>query len=169
MLGLLQHWGPITLFENLWLRCNLKKSYSPCWELSNDMSHATYMQGNWGDSWLLMVRSQIDKLTPNFSFGHNLCFRCPNGSCEPISDIYFWRAFQWYKERFNPMNFDLCNCPLKIWESIGIPTPKMGVHLGVWGFIPSHFFALPRTWNVTPGLSLGPHLCKPLSWSRAQG
>jgi hypothetical protein len=26
------------------------------------------------------------------------------------------------------MGFDSCNFPLKIWESIGIPTPKMGVH-----------------------------------------
>jgi hypothetical protein len=40
------------------------------------------------------------------------------------------------------MNFDPCNCLLKIWESIGTPIPKMGVHLGVWGFIPSHSFAL---------------------------
>ncbi len=27
-------------------------------------------------------------------FFHNLCFRCPNGSCEPILDIYVPRAFQ---------------------------------------------------------------------------
>ncbi len=36
------------------------------------------------------------------------------------------------------MNFDPYNRLLKIWESIGTPTPKVGVHLGVWGFIPSH-------------------------------
>jgi sterol desaturase/sphingolipid hydroxylase (fatty acid hydroxylase superfamily) len=36
------------------------------------------------------------------------------------------------------MSFDPCNCPLKVWESIGILTPKVGVHLEVWGFIPSH-------------------------------
>jgi hypothetical protein len=36
------------------------------------------------------------------------------------------------------MSFDPCNFPLKIQESIGTPTPKMGVHLGVWGFIPLH-------------------------------
>ncbi len=28
----------------------------------------------------------------------------------------------------------------------------MGIPLGVWGFIPSHSFSLPRAWNVTPGL-----------------
>ncbi len=50
------------------------------------------------------------------------------------------------------MSFDPCIRPLKIWESIGTPTPKMGVHLGVWRFTPSHFFTLPRAWDVTPGL-----------------
>ncbi len=28
------------------------------------------------------------------------------------------RAFQWYKERLNPLSFDPYNCFLKIWESI---------------------------------------------------
>jgi hypothetical protein len=69
----------------------------PRQELFNDMSHATYTQENWVDSQLLMVRSQIANLTPDLSFGHNLCFRCPNGSCEPILDIYVSIDFQWYK------------------------------------------------------------------------
>jgi hypothetical protein len=43
------------------------------------------------------------------------------------------------------MSFDCYNRLLKIRESIGTSTPKMGVHLGLWGFIPSHFFALLRT------------------------
>jgi len=77
-----------------------------------------------------MVESQFDNLTPDLSFGHNLCFKYPNGSCEPILDIYVLRSFQWYKKLFNPMNFDNCNFPLKIWKSIGTPTPKvrLGVH-----------------------------------------
>jgi len=54
------------------------------------------------------------------------------------------------------MSFDPYNHSLKIWESIGTPTSKMGVHLGVWGFIPSHSFALPRAWDVTPGLPSWP-------------
>jgi len=29
------------------------------------------------------------------------------------------------------MGFDPCNFFLKIWESIGTPTPKVGTHLGV--------------------------------------
>ncbi len=40
------------------------------------------------------------------------------------------------------MGFDSCNRSLKIWESIRTPTPKMGAHLGVWGFIPSHSLTL---------------------------
>jgi hypothetical protein len=28
------------------------------------------------------------------------------------------------------------NCLLKIRESIGTPTPKVGTHLGVWGSFP---------------------------------
>jgi len=56
-----------------------KQSYSPCQELSNGMLHATYTQGDWIDSQLLMVGSQTANLTFGLSFGHNLCFRCPNG------------------------------------------------------------------------------------------
>jgi len=149
-LGLLQLWGPITLCANLRLRWGLKKSYSPCRDLFNDMWHATCTQGNWGNSWLLMVGNQIVNLTPNPSFGHNLCFKCPNGSCKPILNIYISQNFQWYKEIFNPMNFDPWNCYLKIWVSIETLILKVGAHLGVWGFITSHFFALPWAWNVIP-------------------
>jgi hypothetical protein len=48
------------------------------------------------------------------------------------------------------MGFDPYNCALKIQESIGTPTPNMGVHLRVGGFIPSHSLALPRAYNVPP-------------------
>jgi hypothetical protein len=61
------------------------------------------------------------------------------------------------KELFNPMGFNLYNCPLKIQKSIRTRTPKMGVHLGAWGFIPSHSFVLSRAWNVTPELPLLAH------------
>jgi len=46
------------------------------------------MQGGRGDSWLLMVGSQIANLIPGPAFGYNLCVKCPNGSWEPILDIY---------------------------------------------------------------------------------
>jgi hypothetical protein len=106
-------------------------------------------------SLLLVVRSQIVDLTPDPSFGHNLCFRCPNGSCEPIWDTYVLRAFQWYKELLNPLDFDPCNCFMKIWESTATSTPKVRAPLGVWGFIPSHSFTLLGAWDVIPKLPLG--------------
>ncbi len=151
------------------MRWGLKQSCRPHRDLSNDMWHVTWTQGNQDDSQLLMVRSQIGNLIPSPSFGHNLCFRYPNGSCDPIFYIYVPKAFQWYKELFNPMSFDLCNHLLKIQKSIGTSTPKMGAHLGVWGFIPSHSLTLPGAWYVILELILGLHLCKPLFWSWTQG
>jgi len=138
-------WGPITLCADLWLRWGLKKSCIPRWYLSNGMSHATCTQGNWVNSWLLMVRSQTVNLIPDFFLGHNLCFRYPNGWCEPILDIYVSIFFQWYEELFNPMGFDPCNLSLKIPESIKTSTPQVGVHLGVWGLILSRSPTLSGT------------------------
>jgi len=92
-LGLARLWRLITLCENLELKWGLKQSCSPHWELFNGMWHITCMQGSQGNSWHLMVGSQIDNLTPDFSFGHNLCFNYPNGSCEPILDIYILKTF----------------------------------------------------------------------------
>jgi len=86
-------WGTITLCANLQLRWGVKQSYSPYQELFNSMLHGTCIQGNWGDSRLLVVWSQTANLTPCPSFDHNLCFRCPNGSYEPILDIYVSIAF----------------------------------------------------------------------------
>jgi hypothetical protein len=103
------------------------------------MSHATYTQGNQSNSWLLVVESQIVNLTLGPSFDHNFCFMYPNGSSEPISNIYIPRSFPGYKELFNLISFDPWNRPLKIRESIGTPIPKVKTHLGVWGFIPSTF------------------------------
>jgi hypothetical protein len=100
------------------------------------------------------------------SFGHNLCFKCPNGSCKPISDIYVSKYFQWCKELFNQLSFGPWNCPLKIGMSMETPSPKMGVPLGIWGFIPSHFPILPGACSVTPMLPLGPQPCKPLCLGR---
>jgi hypothetical protein len=50
------------------------------------------------------------------------------------------------------MTFDPYNHLLKIQEFIEIPTPEMGTHLGVWGFIPSHPPTFPGTGNVIHGL-----------------
>jgi hypothetical protein len=102
-----------------------------------------------------MVRSQIGSLTFGFSFSHNLCFKYSNGTCEPILNIYVLVAFQWYKERFNPMSCDTYNCFLKIhptWE----PT---------WGCVGSFPHTLLHSWEHEmwlTGFILGPHICKPL-------
>jgi len=119
-LGFLPLWRPITSYANLWLRWGLKKSCSLGPKLFNNMWHATYMHIIQGNFWFLMVESQ----SFNPSFGHNLCCKYSNGSCELILDIHVLISFQWYKKPFNLMNFDLSNCSLKIWESIGILTPK---------------------------------------------
>ncbi len=168
-LGFPQLWRPITLCVNLRLRWTLKQNCTPHREIYNNMWHATYTQRNWGNSWHLVVGSQIDNLTPGLSFGHNLCFNYSNASYKSILDIYVLRAFRWYKKILKLMGFDLCTHPLKIWESIGIPTPKVRAHLGVWGFILSHSLVFLVAWNVILGLTFGLHLCKPLLWLWAQG
>jgi len=91
--GTLVTLGAHNFCADLWLRWGLKKSYSPCQDISNGMSHSTCTKRHWGDFQLLVVRSQIVNLTLDPSFGHNLCFKCPNGSCEPILDIYIPRDF----------------------------------------------------------------------------
>jgi hypothetical protein len=141
-LGFPRLWGHITLRVDLWLRWGLKQSFSPCRDLSNGLLHTIYTQENRVNSQFFVVGSQTANLTLDFSFGHNLCLRYPNGSCEPILDIYVSIIFQWYKELFNPMGFDPCNYSLKIQES-RILTPKVKAPLGVWRFIPSHFPSLP--------------------------
>ncbi len=93
-LGLPQLWSAITFCANLQLRWGLKQSCSPHQNLFNYMLHVTWMQVNQGDSWLLMVGSQIGNLTLDHSFGHNLCFKYPNGSCELILSIWISKTFQ---------------------------------------------------------------------------
>jgi hypothetical protein len=129
-LGLPRLWGPISLCEKLWLKWGQQQSYSPCRRLFNNMSHDTWTWGNLGDSWLLMVENQIANLTLDHSFGPNLHFRCPNGSCEPILDIFIPKSFQWYKELFNALSFDPYDRLLKIQESTGTPTPKVETPFG---------------------------------------
>jgi hypothetical protein len=170
-LGLPQLWKPITLCANLRLRLGLKQSCSPCWELSKGVWHVTCTQGNQGDSWLLMLDSQIGNLIFDPSFGHNLCLNDPNESCKRILNICVPRDFQWFKEIFNLMGFDPYNYFLKIRKSIWTPIPKMGVHLGVWKFIPSHSLTLPHfreheMW--LPSFTIGLYLRKPLLWPQVQ-
>jgi hypothetical protein len=165
--GLPRLWSPITLRADLGSKCSLKQSCNSRRELSNGMSHVICSQVFRVDSRLLVVGSQ-NRQTPGsstlgLSFGHNLCFRCPNEQCELILDIYASRAFHSYKERHKPLRFDPSNRSVKFWESIGTPSLKVRVALGVWGFTPSHFPTLPGIPDVTPRLPFGPHPCNPFA------
>ncbi len=139
---------------DLRLKWSMKQCCSPNRELSNGMSHATCVKGNWGDSRLLVVGSQTTNLTPGPSFGHNLFFRCPNGSCEPILDFYVSISFQWYEKCLKPLGFDLCNPSLNIWESNGTPTHNMGVHLECQGSFPHTLLHSRGMRQWLPGLVL---------------
>jgi hypothetical protein len=62
-------------------------------ELSNDMLHAAYTRRNRVDSRLLVFESQTTSLTLDRSLDLHLCFKCQNGQCKPILDIYVSIAF----------------------------------------------------------------------------
>jgi len=52
------------------------------------------------------LNCQFDSLTLGPSFGHNLCFKCPNGSCKPIFKKIVPRAFQLYEKLLDPMSLN---------------------------------------------------------------
>jgi hypothetical protein len=83
-LGFPRFWRQITWHADLWLQWGLKQSYSPCPKLCNGILHVACMRGNRLNSWILVVGSQIANLTPDLSFGHNLCLRCSNEWCKHI-------------------------------------------------------------------------------------
>jgi hypothetical protein len=82
------------------------------------------------DFWHFVVGSQTANLTLCFSFCHNLCCKCPNGSCKLILDIYTSIAFQWYRKLLNERCFDFCNRSLKFLESTETPNSQNGSSLG---------------------------------------
>jgi hypothetical protein len=132
--GLPGLWSPITLQEDVGSKCGLKQSCSSRRDLFNGMSHVVCSQVFRVDSRLLVVRSQNwqtpGSSTPGPSFGHNLCFRCPNEQCEPILNIYASRAFHCYKERHKSLRFDPSNRSLKFRESTETPISQSGSCLG---------------------------------------
>jgi hypothetical protein len=119
--GLSGLWTLITPRPELGLGRGLNQSCSSPRELSNCVLHFTYTHRNRVDSQLLVVRSQTASLTPSPSFNHNLCCKCPNGSCEAILDIYTSRPFQRYQERPNARCFDPWNHALNFQESRRTP------------------------------------------------
>jgi hypothetical protein len=125
------------------------------------MSHATYMQGNRVDSQLFVVESPTVNLTPDLSFGLNLCFKCSNGRCEPILDIYVSIAFQCYKELSKAIGFNPNNYALKIQESIWDSNSQHGSSLGSVRVHSLTLFALSGACDVTPGSSSSPATLQP--------
>ncbi len=120
--GLPGLWAFITSRLELGLRRGLNQSCNFPRELSNAMSHSCCRRREEVDSRLLVVGNQTASLTPGPSFAHNLGYRCLNGSCEAILDIYTSRPFQWHKEHSNARRFDPWNRALNFWESQKTPT-----------------------------------------------
>ncbi len=150
-LGLPKLWGRIILHASLRLWWGPKKSCSPCQELSNDMSHAPFTPENRVNSRLLVVGNQIVNLTPDLSFNHNLCFRCPNG---------------WCNNSPNRWVLTLAIAHWRFGSPFGTPIFTMGVHLGVWRFIPSHSLHSLHSWEHVMwllGLPLGLQPCNLLA------
>jgi hypothetical protein len=96
----------------------VKQTCNSPWKFSNNVSHSTCTFRGRVNSRLLMIESQIVNLTSSLYFYHNLCCRCPNGSCEAI---YTSIGFQWYKKNLKARCFDPCNRTLKLWKSWKTP------------------------------------------------
>jgi len=133
------------------------------------MWHTTCTQENWSDSRLLVVGSQIANLTFSPFFDHKLCFRYPNGSCEPIFDIYVPRTFHWYNELFNSMGFDFAITISRFGIPSGLQLPRWELTWECGGSFP-HTLSHSHEHEIwLPGFTLGLHLHKSLPWSRTQG
>jgi len=120
--GLSRLWTLISPGSDLRLEWGSNQSYNSPQELFNTLSHSFCRCREEVDSWLLVVGSQTASLTPGPSFAHNLGYRCPNGSCEAILDIYTSRPFHWYKEHPYSRFFDPCNRSLSFQESRRTPS-----------------------------------------------
>ncbi len=136
--GLLGLWAFITSCSDLRLGWGLKRTCSSPRELSNGVLHSTYTHRDRVDSWLLVVGSQTSNLTPNLSFDHNLCYKCPNGSCKAILDIFTSKPFQWYKKHLKARCFDPCTWALNFRESRRTLEESQVPFSGVW-VATSHF------------------------------
>jgi hypothetical protein len=95
--GVLRLWELLTPDCKVWSRQGLNQTCSPHRDLFNDVLQSQFGGREEVDSQLLMVGSQTASLTPGPSFAHNLGYRCPNGQCEAIFDIYASRPFQWHQ------------------------------------------------------------------------
>jgi hypothetical protein len=111
--GLPKLWQVTTPGSNLGLEWGLKQTCRSPQKLFNSLSHSFCTPRGRVDSRLFVVGSQIASLTPGLSFAHNLCYKCLNGPCKAIFDIYTSSPFQQYKEHIKKRCFDLYNWTLK--------------------------------------------------------
>jgi hypothetical protein len=161
-------WGPTTSRANIGLRWSLKQSCSPRQEFFNGMSHTTCTQINRIDSQLSVVWSQTINLTPNVSFGHNLCFRCPNGMRLHFRQLPF-NIFQWYKELFNPLGLTLAITLWTFGNPLGFQFPKWEFPWEWEGLFPHTLLHSREHAAWLLGFPLTPQPCNPLPWSWTQG
>ncbi len=154
--ALLGLWEVITPNSDLRLGWGLKQTCISPQELSKLYSTCTHWDQV--DSQLLVVRSQTANLTPDLFFNHNLCFKCLNGSCKAILDIYTSKPLQRYKEHVNAKCFDPCNQALnflKTWMTPSSQFWECEFHLhtclkvGLW-----HAFNTPQHLTEFSRLSL---------------
>jgi hypothetical protein len=124
---------------------------------------------NFGSVSFILTLGQSGVATFDLSFGHNLCCKCPNESCEHILDIYISIAFQWH-------NFFLIYWVLTLAIALWTFESPPGLQLPMWEFpweceglfphILLHFRE-HATWLL--GVPLSPQPYNPLPWSWAQG
>jgi hypothetical protein len=125
------------------------------------MSHTTCTQGNWGNSWLLVVGNQITNLTLSFSSGHNLCFKCPNGSYKLILDIYVPRYFQ-HKSSILWVLIPV----IALWKFDSLPGLQLPKWELPWKCEGSFLHTFLHSWEHEmwlPSFLLSPHPCKPFA------
>jgi len=126
--GLLGLWTLIAPRPKLGSGRGLNQSCSSPRELSNGVSHFTCTHWNWVDSWLLVVGSQTASSTPDLSFDHNLCYKCPNGSCDA-----FWTST--LQDLSNDIKMPQCEMfwPLKSRSKfLRVPKDSQVPFSGVW-------------------------------------
>ncbi len=123
--GVPRLWELITPDCRVWSQRGLNQSCIPRRDLSNAVLHTQFGCREEVDSWLLLVGTHTTSLTPGPSFAHNLGYRCSNGPCEAIFDIYASRPFQWHQEHSNERCFGPCCRTLNIRESWRIPSPQL--------------------------------------------
>ncbi len=147
--GLPELWEPITPDCKVRLQRGLNQSCSPCQDLFNVMLRFQIGCQKEVDSRLLVVGSQTGNLTPGPSFAHNLGYRCQNGQCEAIFDMYASRTFQWHQEHLNARCFGPRCRAINIRESRRTPNPQL------W-----------KCWASPPHLAkMGLRQCSSYSWT----